>query len=74
MIKHDVSDAFKVSTCRQVLPKKEWLKVFKVSDSLDDPLTKRRWYTYSHHPEFIQHKAGDVYFIYDFTPFLGLLL
>ena len=32
-------------------------QVFKVTDAMDDPLTQRRYYQYSHHPEFIQKKA-----------------
>ena len=32
-------------------------QVFKVTDAMNDPLTKRRYYQYSHHPEFIQKKA-----------------
>jgi len=44
------------TTPDEVLPKKKWAKVFKVTDAMNDPLTKRRYYQYSHHPEFIQKK------------------
>lgn len=39
-----------------------WLQVFKVTDAMDDPLTQRRYYQYSHHPEFIQKKAVGTLF------------
>lgn len=41
----------------QVLPLDEWAKVFKVVDDMDAPLTKRRYYQYSHHYEFVPKKA-----------------
>ena len=33
-------------------------QVFKVVDDMDAPLTKRRYYQYSHHWEFVPKKAG----------------
>jgi hypothetical protein len=33
-------------------------EVFKVVDDMDAPLTKRRYYQYSHHYEFVPKKAG----------------
>ncbi|CAK9003882.1 unnamed protein product [Durusdinium trenchii] len=41
----------------EVLPMKKWAKVFKVQDHMDDPLTLRRYYQYSHHPDFVKEKA-----------------